>query len=256
MDYRRPLSAAESRRMSLTTGIMWLITFATSIPALWLYQPVLDDPAGYVAGAGDDNRIFLACFLELLLIISNIATAVIPYPLLKRQHEGCALGFVAARIIESAFILVGILSVLTIVGLRTDPPAGLSQETLGSLAYTFAAVKDLTFLLGPGFVVGIGNGLLFGYLMYTSGLVPPRMALLGLIGGPLLVASGVAVMFGVDQPGGSLQSFCTIPEALWELLVGLYFTFRGFRPEAPILRGELPVDRLEARPAAAAMPAG
>ena len=91
MDYHRPLSAAESRRMSLTTGIMWLITFATSIPALWLYQPVLDDPAGYVAGAGHDNRIFFACFLELLLIISNIATAVIPYPLLKRQHEGCAL---------------------------------------------------------------------------------------------------------------------------------------------------------------------
>ena len=74
MDYHRPLSAAEeSRRMSLITGIMWLITFATSIPALWLYQPVLDDPAGYVAGAGHDNRIFFACFLELLLIISNIA---------------------------------------------------------------------------------------------------------------------------------------------------------------------------------------
>ena len=155
--------------MSLTTGIMWLITFATSIPALWLYQPVLDDPVGYVAGAGHDNRIFFGCFLELLLIISNIATAVIPYPLLKRQHEGCALGFVAARIMECTFILVGILSVLTVVGLRTDPPAGVSQDTIGSLAYTFAAVKDWTFLLGPGFVVGIGNGLLFGYLMYTIG---------------------------------------------------------------------------------------
>ena len=130
MEYHRPLSAAESRR----TGIMWLITFATSIPALWLYPPVLDDPAGYVAGAGHDNRIFLACFLELLLIISNIATAVIPYPLLKRQHEGCALGFVAARIMECTFILVGILSVLTVVGLRTDPPHGVGQETIGSLA--------------------------------------------------------------------------------------------------------------------------
>jgi uncharacterized membrane protein len=231
MDYHRPLSPEESRRMSLVTGIMWLITFATSIPALWLYQPVLDDPVGYVAGAGHDNRIFFACFLELLLIISNIATAVIPYPLLKRQHEGCALGFVTARIMECTFILVGILSVLTVVGLRTDPPAGVSQDTIG-----------------PGFVVGVGNGLLFGYLMYTSGLVPQRMALLGLIGGPLLIASGVAVMFGVDQPGGTLQSLCTIPEALWELLVGIYFTFKGFRPQAPILRGELPVDRLAASP--------
>jgi uncharacterized protein DUF4386 len=242
MDYHRPMSLDESRRMSLATGVMWLITFATSIPALWLYQPVLDDPVGYVSGGGDDNRIFLACFLELLLIISNIATAVIPYPLLKRQHEGCALGFVAARIMESTFILAGILAVLTVVGLRTDPPAGISQDTLGSLAYTFAALKDWTFLLGPGFVVGVGNGLLFGYLMYKSGLVPPRMALLGLVGGPLLIASAVAVMFDVAQPGGSLQGLCTIPEALWELLVGLYFTFKGFRPEARILRGDPPID--------------
>ena len=249
MDYHRPLSPEESRRMSLATGIMWLVTFATSIPALWLYQPVLDDPIGYVAGAGHDNRIFLACFLELLLIISNIATAVIPYPLLKRQHEGCALGFVAARVMESTFILVGILSVLAVVGLRTDPPAGVSQETIGSIAYTLAAIKDFTFLLGPGFVVGIGNGLIFGYLMYTSGLVPPRMALLGLVGGPLIVATGVAVMFGVDQQGGTLQGLATIPEALWELLVGLYFTFKGFRPEAPILRGDVQTERAEPRPA-------
>src|SRR5690242_11037126 len=160
MDYDRPISPEESRRMSLTTGIMWLITFATSIPALWLYQPVLDDPVGYVTGPGHDSRVYLAVFLELLLIVSNIATAVIPYPLLKRQHEGCALGFVAARIMESTFILVGLLSVLTVVGLRSDPPAG-SHETLGPIAYAFAALKDWTFLLGPGFVVGIGNGLLF-----------------------------------------------------------------------------------------------
>jgi hypothetical protein len=236
MDYDRPISSEESRRMSLTTGIMWLITFATSIPALWLYQPVLDDPVGYVTGAGHDNRLYLGVFLELLLIVSNIATAVIPYPLLKRQHEGCALGFVAARIMECTFILVGLLSVLTVVGLRSDPPAG-SQETVGSIAYAFAALKDWTFLLGPGFIVGIGNGLLFGYLMYTSRLVPRRMTWLGLIGGPLLIASGIAVLFDVAQPGGTLQGLATIPEALWELLIGLYFTFKGFRPDAPILQG-------------------
>jgi uncharacterized membrane protein len=250
VDYHRPISPAESRRISLVTGVMWLITFVTSIPALWLYQPVLDHPAAYVAGAGHDNRIFLGAFLELLLIISNIATAVIPYPLLKRQHEGVALGFVTARIMECTFILVGILSVLTVVGLRTDPPGG-GQDTAGAIAYSFAALKDWTFVLGPGFVVGVGNGLLFGYLMYRSGLVPPRMALLGLIGGPLVIASGVAVMFGVDQPSGTLQGLATIPEALWELLVGLYLTFKGFRPEAPILRGGAPAGRPGATAAAA-----
>jgi hypothetical protein len=129
MDYHRPLSPEESRRMSLVTGVMWLITYVTSITALWLYQPVLDNPASYIAGAGHDNKIFLGAFLELLLIISNIATAVIPYPLLKRQHEGVALGFVTARIMECTFILVGILSVLTIVGLeRIRPLAAMPRS--------------------------------------------------------------------------------------------------------------------------------
>jgi len=194
MDYRRPLSAAESRRMSLTTGIMWLITFATSIPALWLYQPVLDDPAGYVAGAGHDNRIFFACFLELLLIISNIGTATVVFPLLKRVNEICAVSYVTARVMECTFILVGILTMVTVVTLQRNPSAG-TGATLGSIAYTLAAIKDWTFLLGPGFVVGIGNGLLLGYLMFRSELVPRRMAVLGLIAGPLIIITGVAAMF-------------------------------------------------------------
>ncbi|HEY6783786.1 MAG TPA: DUF4386 domain-containing protein, partial [Gemmatimonadales bacterium] len=94
MDYDRPVPPEESRRIAVTFGVLYLITFITSIPALWLYQPILDDPAGYVAGAGHNNRIILAAFLELLLIISNIGTAVVVYPLLKRVSEICALGYV------------------------------------------------------------------------------------------------------------------------------------------------------------------
>jgi hypothetical protein len=215
---------------------LYLITFATSIPALWLYQPVLDDPVGYIAGAGDDNRIFLGAFLELLLIIANIGTAVVPYPLLKRQNEACALGYVTARIMECTFILAGILSVLTIVSLQQNATAA-NEGIYGSIAYAAAATKDWTFLLGPGFVVGIGNGLLLGYLMYTSGLVPRWMAMLGLIGGALIIASGVAVLFGADDPGGTLQGLATIPEFLWELSLGIYPIVKGFRPEARILSG-------------------
>jgi hypothetical protein len=182
VDYDRPVSPDETRRISLTFGVLFLITFVTSILALWLYQPVLDDPAGYVAGAGHDNRIFLGAFLELLLIIANIGTAIVVYPLLKRVNEVCAVGYVTARIVECTFILVGILSVLAVVSLQQSTSAG-SEETLGSIAYTLAAIKDWTFLLGPGFVVGVGNELLLGYLMYRSELVPRRMAMLGLVGG-------------------------------------------------------------------------
>ena len=237
MDYARPVPPEELRRISVTFGVLYLITFVTSIPALWLFQPVLDDPAGYVAGAGHDNRILLAAFLELVLIIANIGTAVVVYPLLKRVNEMCAIGYVTARLVECTFILVGIVSVLAVVTLQQNPSAG-DEATLGSIAYTLAAIKDWTFLLGPGFVVGIGNGLLLGYLMYRSGLVPKRMAMLGLIGGPLICISGVLVMFGVDQPGGTLQGIATLPEALWELLLGIYPIVWGFRATAPILAGD------------------
>jgi len=239
MDYDRAVPLDEARRIGRLFGVLYLITFLTSILALWLYQPVLDDPVGYIAGAGHDNRIFLGVVLELLLIISNIGTALVPYPLLKRQDETLALGYVAARIIECTFILVCILAVLTLVGLRTSPPTGVSEQMVGSIAYSFAALKDWTFLLGPGFVVGIGNGLMLGYLMYRSALVPPRAAWLGLVGGPLIIASGIAVLFGVDDPGGTLQGIATIPEFLWELFLGVYCTVFGFRA-APILAGRQP----------------
>ncbi len=137
--------------------MLYLITIAVSIPALWLFQPVLDDPAGYVAGAGYDNRIFMACFLELLVVIANVGTAVVVYPLLKRENEILAVGYVTARLVECTFILVGILSVLAVVTLQQSPSEG-DRATLGTIAYTLAAIKDRTFLLGPGPSAGSGTG--------------------------------------------------------------------------------------------------
>jgi hypothetical protein len=239
VDYDRPVSRPELRRISRTFGALYLITFITSIPALWLYQPVLDTPAQYIAGAGHDNRIFLGAFLELLLIIANIGTAVVVYPLLKRVSEICAIGYVTARVMECTFILVGILGVIAVVGLRDSPPAG-SQAVVGSIAYTLAAIKDWTFLLGPGFVVGVGNGLLLGYLMYRSRLVPRRMAMLGLVAGPLICITGVLAMFGTIETQGTVQSLATIPEFVWELFLGLYPLIRGFRADAPVVAGNRP----------------
>jgi len=221
-------------------GVLFLITFITSIPALLLYQPVLDDPVGYIAGAGHDYRILFGVLLELLLIIANIGTAVVIYPIVRRQSEELALGYVTARLFECTFILVGVVSVLGIITLRQEV-AGASE---GTVAYTLAALKDWTFLLGPGWVVGWGNGLILGYLMYRSELVPRRAAWLGIVGGPLIIASGTAVMFGVDHPGGSLQGVATIPEFLWELFLGVYCTIKGFRPSSPILRADAREERI------------
>jgi hypothetical protein len=219
------------RNTSIAFGALYLITFATSIPALALYQPVLDDPVGYVANGGSNTRIYFGALLELLLIIANIGTAIVVYPLLKRQSHVLSLAYVTARLVECTFILVGILAVLSIVTLSHEN-AGANE---GTIAYTLAALKDWTFLLGPGWVVGWGNGLILGYLMYRSGLVPPHLGLVGLVGGPLIILSGTLVVFGVFQNGGSVQSLATVPEFIWELALGIYPIVWGFRASSPIL---------------------
>src|SRR6185369_14811063 len=151
-------------------GVLYLITFATSIPALALYEPVLRHPVGYIAGAGHDKQILLGAFLELLLILSNIGTAVVILPIMWRRYQELSVGYVTARIVECTFILVGIVAMLGIVTLRNQV-AGPSE---GTVAYTLAAIKDWTFLLGPGWMVGWGNGLILGYMMYRTALVPPK----------------------------------------------------------------------------------
>lgn len=184
-----------------------------------LYGPVLDDPN----------------LFELFLIIANVGTALWLFPILKRQHEALSLSYVAARLIENTFIAIGIVSLLGILTLRQE---GADAGSLVPVGESLVAMNNWTFLLGPGFVVGIGNGLILGYLMFRSGLVPRGMAMLGLIGGPLATASGIAVLLGVIEQGSAAQGIATIPEILWEASLGLYLTFKGFRP-SPILSGDI-----------------
>lgn len=166
------------RKTALIAGALFVITFLTSIPAaLLLYTPVLDH-ANYIVGAGADTRVALGAFLEVLLIVANVGTAVVLFPVLKRQNEPLALGYVTARIIESTFIAIGIVSLLAVVTLRKDVGGTGGAGTLVAVGRSLVVVHDWTFLFGPGWVVGVGSGLILGYLMYRSGLVPRRMAML------------------------------------------------------------------------------
>jgi uncharacterized protein DUF4386 len=219
------------RKLGTITGVLWIITFVTSIPAVLLYDPLLNNKDFILGAGGGDTRIFIGATLELLLIIANIGTAVVPFALFRRYNERLAVGYVTARLVECGFIAVGIVSVLAIMTLRQDP-AGISDDTLVALGQSLVAVHDATFLLGPGFVVGVGNGLILGYLMYTSGLVPRRMTLFGLIGGPLVCLSGIAVMFGAFDAGSAPQAIATIPEIIWEAFLGIYLTLKGFKVTA------------------------
>jgi Domain of unknown function (DUF4386) len=232
-----------ARRTARLAGFLFLMTFVTSIPALLLYNDVLNE-THFIVGNGNSTQVLFGAFLEMMLIVANIGTAVVLFPVLKRQNEPLALGYVAARVIESVFIAFGIVSVLSIVTLQQ----GAGTRSLVPLGRALVAMHDWTFLLGPGFVVGIGNGLILGYLMYRSGLVPRGLALLGMVGGALILASGTAVLLGAFDKGSAPQAIATIPEFIWELSLGVYLLVKGFKPSALIALDAEPIASLAPQP--------
>jgi len=228
-----------NRRTALLAGLFFILTFVASIPsALVLYRDVLDH-ANYIVGSGADARIRFGALLEVILAIANIGTAVVLFPILKRASEAVALGYVATRILESTLIVVGLISLLSVVTLRQDFAStnGGDPALYVGLGKALVAIHDWTFLLGPAFCAGFGNGILLGYLMYRSGLVPRPMAVLGMIGGALAFGTATAVLFGAYEQTSGLSFLFTLPEVVWEAFLGIYLTFWGFLP-SPVLEAQ------------------
>jgi Domain of unknown function (DUF4386) len=235
------------QRTARIMGAWFLGTFIFSIPAYFFYDPLLKH-ANYVVGTGEDVRVAVGALLEILLAISGIATAVVIFPIVKRVNESVALGYIASRTVESIIILVGVVSLMSVVALRQGvADAGSNSGGLTDVARGLLAVHDQTALLGPQFCAGLGNGILLGYLMWRSRLLPRPMVMIGLIGGPLALLAGVAVLFGASPSG--LPVALTAPEAIWEFSLSVWLLARGFRP-SPILTGP-PASPTSAIPSAA-----
>ncbi|MEO3813214.1 DUF4386 domain-containing protein [Sphaerisporangium sp. B11E5] len=218
------------RRTALVAGLLYLITIVTSIPALLLYGPVLYDP-GYIAGPGPDTGVLWGGFLEVICVFACIGTAVVLFPVVKRQNEAAALGFVAARVLEAAIIVVGIISLLAVVTLRRSATAGADVDSLVTIGTTLVAIHNWTFLLGPGFIPAV-NALLLGYLLYRSRLVPRVIPVMGLVGAPLLFLSATAVLFGLYTQVSVLSGLSAVPIFLWEGSLGLWLVVKGFTPSS------------------------
>jgi Domain of unknown function (DUF4386) len=216
-------------------GILYLVTIVASIPAVFLLDPVLTDPT-YIVGGGADTQVVLGCLLDLVNALACIGTAVALYSIVKLEHEGFALGFVTTRMFEAAVIVIGIVCLLAIVALRQDGADGTSEDALVAVGRGLVAVRDATFLLGPGLMPAF-NAFLLGTLMYRSRLVPRAIPIVGLIGAPLLLSSSLGIMFGVNTATSPWAAIATLPILLWELSLGLWMTFKGFDPAAPILAG-------------------
>ena len=227
-----------AQRTARIAGLWFIGTFVFSIPAVLLYDPVLNN-ADYIVGSGFDTRIALGALLEVLTAISGVATAVVLFPILKRVNEAVSLGYVAVRTVESTLIVMGLISLMSVVTLRDDlAGTGVDSDSLKLAGQSLVAFHDWTFTLGPQFCSGLGNGLLLGYLLYKSQFVPPRVALVGLIGGPLAFLGGVLVLTGaLDNPSAPLF-LLTAPEIAWEAFLCIYLTFWGFRRSSPLLVGD------------------
>jgi hypothetical protein len=204
--------------------MLYLITFV-SIPTLALYGPVHEP--NYIIGPGPDNSVIIGGLLEIIVALANIGTAVVLYPVLKRQNEGVAMGFVGSRVLESATIFAGVVCLLSVVALRQ---AGVGTDALVT-GRALVALYDKTFLLGQNLMPAV-NALLLGSLMYQSRLVPRVLPLMGLIGAPLLIAAQAVVMFGIIERISPLAAIAALPIALWEFSLGVWLIVKGFNPSA------------------------
>jgi hypothetical protein len=227
-----------TRKTALAGGVLYLITFI-AVLRLVLYGPVLNDP-NYIVSSGSDTSVLWAGVVETIVALACIGTAVALFPVVKRQNEAFALGFVATRILEAGIIVVGIISLLSIVTLRQHlgAAAGAEAATLVTIGKSLVVIQNWTFLFGQTLVPGV-NALLLGYLMYRSGLVPRVIPALGLIGGPLLISSAFGQMIGINEQYSVWSGIAVLPIFVWELALGLWLTFKGFKP-APILAATLP----------------
>jgi len=221
-----------TRGNSRAAGIFYILTFAASIPALVLLAPVLNDP-GYIVGAGHDSQVLFACLLDVVTALTGIGSAVAVFPVVKRVNESMALGFVMSRMVEAAVILIGVVALLTVVLLRQDlaGSAAADASSLTTTGHALVTARDWTFLLGPGFMASL-NAVLFGTLLYRSRLVPRLIPTIGLIGAPVLFTANLLTFFGQTTQTSSLTLLATLPIATWELSVGFYLAFKGFRPAA------------------------
>lgn len=223
----------DPKKIARTFGILFLLTWVTAIAGRVLLDPIYSDPR-YVLGGAADTGVYLGAVFEFLLIVTNIGTAVVLYPIAKRHSEIGAVGYVTARLVECAFIMVGLLSLLTVVSLRQDlaGATGADAASLVTAGRSLTAAYDWAFLFGPGLMAGVGNGLVLGYVMYRSGLVPRRFAMLGLVGGSLHVIGFLGVLFEAFAVGSSWQFLFSVGEMAWEASLPIYVIWKGFKPSA------------------------
>ncbi|MET3919522.1 DUF4386 domain-containing protein [Arthrobacter sp. UYEF20] len=221
-----------TRRAAVVAGVFFLLTEIGAIAGMILYGPLLTG-TDYIVSTGTDTNVLLGALFEVILAISNVGTAVAVYPVVRRHNESFALGYLSARLLEAAVIVVGIISLLTVVTLKQDlagtPDA--DAATFVTVGRSLLAIHEWTFLFGPNFALGTAT-LLLATLMFTSRLVPRTLAVLGLVGGALVSVSAIAVMFGAYEQLSTFGFLVALPVFAWEVFLAIWLILKGFSPSA------------------------
>jgi hypothetical protein len=217
-----------TRKTALVAGIFYLITFV-SMPTLGLYSSVKGKD--FIISSGADTGALWGCFLEVIVGLAGIGTAVTLFPVVKRQNEGMALGFVATRTLEAAMIFTGVASILSLVTLHQDlgTATGANAASLVTIGASHVATYNWAFTVGQS-LMPVANAVLLGTLMYRSGLVPRVIPVMGLIGAPLQLSAVILTMFGVIDRTSVATGILVIPDFIWELSLGIYLVVKGFKP--------------------------
>jgi hypothetical protein len=223
------------RKVALAGGVLYLVTFAASIPQLKIFADLVADPTGYISGPRSNTAVLWGSWLEVVTAASGVGTAVALYPVTRRVNRAAAIGFVTSRVVEAGLILVGVLNVLTVVTLQQHfaGATGAQSQALGVTGEALVGMRQWTFVLGPALMAGV-NDLLLGYLLYRSRLVPRAISTIGLVGGCIMLMSASVIIFGGWTQLSTVGLLLALPVAVFEFSVGVYLTVRGFKPGAAL----------------------
>jgi len=218
------------RKTALVGGILYLVTFLGSIPAALAVAPA--DKATYVTGAGSDTQVAFGLVLELINVFGCIGCGVAFFSIVRRVHEGLAIGYVTTRLFEAVTITTGVISLLALITLRQEGAAAGNAETLLPVASGLVAIRHWAMMLGPN--MAAFNALMLGTALYRARLVPRALPTLGLVGSPILIAYAIASILGLHVEGTIFQAIAVFPFFFWELFLGLWLTFKGFNEHSPL----------------------
>ena len=223
------------RKTALVGGILYLVTFVGSIASALLVGPALNDPS-YVLGAGADQKIGLGAIFELVNVFGLIGCGIAFFSVVRKVHEGLAIGYLATRLFEGAIITVSVISLLSVITLRQQVAAGADGESLAPVAAALVAVRNWAIVIGSN--MAPFNALMLGTALYRARLVPRAIPALGLVGAPILITFVMGMMLGVAQVGTPFHVVAVLPFFIWELVLGLWLTFKGFNESSPIAVAE------------------